>query len=175
MTIQTPVTRAEDEAVWDAAADAANLWRGEMIQLFAQAEQAVSETLETLALDPVRGAKIQLRRLVGQRFEDLSLALSEHFNDMGEKAAKALANFRRHEHLRPTLCHGAAKLALDRNGHWLIILKLVDFRNRSVERKAETIEQREAEAMLGVLRSDAQNLRSALQSLRSRLVAAARK
>jgi hypothetical protein len=146
-----------------------------MIQLFAQAEQAVSETLETLAVDPRRGAKIRLRRLVGQRFEDLSLALDEHFEDEGEKAAKALANFRRHEHLRPTLCHGSAKLALDRNGHWLIILKLVDFRNRSVERKAETIEQRDAKAMLGVLQSDARSLRSELQSLRSRLSANRRK
>lgn len=174
MTIHTPITKLKDDDAWDAATSAANLWRGQMIQVFAQAEQAVSETLVTLAADTKRGAKVRLRRLVGQRFEDLSLALGEHFRDEGKSAAEALANFRRHEYLRPALCHGAAKLALDRHGHWLIIVKLVDFRSRHVERKTETIEQREAEAMLGNLQRDTRNLRSALQSLQSRIGAVRR-
>jgi hypothetical protein len=113
--------------VWEDAALAANAWRGHAIQIFARAEQAVSGAFEALASVPDRGASIRRRRLVGQRFEDLASALAGPFASEGAKAAAALLRFRGHESLRPFLCHGVAKLALDRNGRWLIVLRLIDF------------------------------------------------
>lgn len=169
MTVQARLIPIEGEDAWDAAASAANSWRGQAIQIFAQAEWAVSETLERLVMYSRSGSNVRLRRLVGQRFEDLDTALAEHFAGDAKKASEALAKFRRHEHLRPALCHGVSKLALDRNGNWLIILKLVVFRGRAVERTAQTIEQKDAETLLKSLRDDARELASALQSLRSKL------
>lgn len=169
MTIQTPISAIDDDQLWEAPTCAANAWRGQAIQIFAQAELAVSDTLEALAAVPVRGADVRLRRLVGQRFEDLGSALSGAFAAEGVKAAAALAQFRSHEELRPFLCHGVAKLALDRNGRWLIVLKLVAFQARGTQRTSRTVEQQDAEQLLAGLREDGRRLASALQSLRSRV------
>jgi hypothetical protein len=169
MTIHAPVRSTDQDGLWDNAAVAANAWRGHAIQIFAQAELAVSETLEALAAVPGRGAGVRMRRLVGQRFQDLQDALSGPFDGEAGKAADALATFRQHEDLRPLLCHGASKLALDRHGRWMIVLKLVTFRGRDTERLSRTFEQQDAEDLLMNIREDGRRLSSSLQSLRSRL------
>lgn len=108
-------------AAWDEAISSVNAWRGQAIQCFAQAEVAVSETLLALARHEGPGALVRLRRLVGQRFQDLhdTLAPEGPFSAEGTAASAALAAFRAHEDLRPALCHGVAKVALDRQGRWL--------------------------------------------------------
>lgn len=169
MTIQTREIQPESDQRWEDAAFAANAWRGKAIQLFAQAELAVSEALELLAAFPGRGEKVRMRRLVGQRFEDLAGALADPFNEEGTRAAEALERFRQHEELRPLLCHGVAKLALDRNGRWLIVLKLVAFRGRATQHVSRTIEEQDADQLLTRIRDDCRRLTSALQSLRSRV------
>lgn len=169
MTVQTQIRACDDNRLWDDATFAANAWRGHAIQIFAQAEIAVTEALETLAAVPERGASVRLRRLVGQRFQDLEDALAGPFAGDAGKAADALGTFRQHEELRPLLCHGAAKLALDRQGKWLIILRLVAFRGRDAGRVSRALEQHEAEELLTKIRQDCHRLTSALQSLRSRV------
>lgn len=173
MTVQTQISASDDSSLWENAKAAANAWRGHAIQIFAQAELAVSETLEALAAVPDRGANVRLRRLVGQRFQDLEDAFSGPFAGEAGKAADALRSFRHHEELRPLLCHAAAKLALDRQGKWLIVLKLIDFRARSCERMTRAVEEQEAGELLTELRDDYRALASALQSLQSRLSSAA--
>ena len=59
--------------VWHNTARDVNAWRGEAIQLFARAELSVSETLQMLRA----GGEGRLRRLVGQRFDDLAAALEK--------------------------------------------------------------------------------------------------
>lgn len=168
MTVQTQIS-ASDNSVWEEATSDANAWRGHAIQIFAEAELAVSETLETLAAATDRGADVRLRHLLGQRFQDLEDALAGPFAGDAGKAADALRDFRQHEQLRPLLCHGAGKLALDRQGKWMIVLRMVTFRGRAAERLSRTFEQQDADAMLTTLREDCRRLTSALQSLRSRV------
>lgn len=144
------------------------------MHFFAQAEAAVSETLLLLAGIPAGGARVQLRRLVGQRFEDLRMAVSAEgpFGKQGPRAAAALAAFLQHESLRPILCHGTARVTVDRQGEWVAIFKLLAFRGREAERMSVVLEQREAEALLAALKLHTQKLASALQSLRSRIAEA---
>lgn len=168
--MHSAIGAADQNSLWDDAAFAANAWRGHAIHIFAQAELAVSETLEALAADPDRGAGVRMRRLVGQRFQDLEDALAGPFAREAGKAADALGTFRQHEELRPLLCHGASKLALDRHGRWMIVLKLVTFRGRDTDRLSRTFEQKDAEELLTKLRGDCRALTSSLQSLRSRLL-----
>jgi hypothetical protein len=169
MTIQTRISATELDQLWETAAFSANAWRGQAIQIFAQAEVAVSDTLEALAAVPGRGGEVRLRRLVGQRFEDLAYALCGAFAQEGVKAGAALAQFRTHEELRPFLCHAVAKLTLDRKVKWVLILKLVAFQARGTQRTSLTIEQNDAAMVLANLREDGRRLGSAMQSLRSRL------
>lgn len=171
MTVQSPITRAETDDCWSTVTGAANQWRGAAIQIFAQTEFAVSETLERLSLVPERGEQVRLRPLVGQRFADLADALSGPFAAEGGRATEALARFRRHEAFRSILCHGVAKVLQDRTGGWAIIFRLVTLKGRSAERSSRTVEQNEAEQLLAELQADGRKLSAALQSLRARLPA----
>src|SRR5688500_507905 len=111
-----PCRQATNTAAWDVAVCEVNAWRGQALQHFATAEAATSETLLQMASLP-RGTHVRLRRLVGQRFEDLRLAIGSDgpFAKEGLKAAEALEAFGPLESLRAPLCHGMAKVALDRH------------------------------------------------------------
>ncbi|MBP2513846.1 hypothetical protein [Sphingomonas sp. PvP018] len=158
-----------DQADWKAAIAAVNAWRGLALQSFASAEQSVSETLLLLSDLPERGTRIALRHLVGQRFQDLEDALSTGgpFGDEGAVALAAVTAFRRHEHLRTVLAHGVAKIALDRQGRWVVVMRVLTFRGRQAERAVRVFEQIEAEALCEEIRLTAQRLCSTLSNLRS--------
>ena len=169
MTAHSPILAQGDHDAWAAATDAANAWRGEAIQLFAKAELAVSETLRALGEQPGKGAKVRLRRLVGQRFEDLATALSDLDSERRARASGSLARFRDLEEVRPYLCHGVAKVALDRRGFWIAILKLVDLRASRVSVHTRSFEEREARVLIEDLSKRTRDLLAALQSVRSKL------
>lgn len=171
MNAITPIDAAGAEAGWDKAIRSVNEWRGRSLHCFAQAEAAVSETLLALASAPDRGTRVKLRPLVGQRFEDLASAIGANgpFAAEGGKAALSLLAFRAHEALRPVLCHGTAKIALDRNGRWLILMKVLSFRGRKAERSSLALDQRDAAAKLAELDARTRHLVSALRSLRTRI------
>jgi hypothetical protein len=168
MNAITSLDVSVEGTTWEQAIRSVNAWRGNALQCFAQSEATVSETLLALAAVPGRGDKVRLRRLVGQRFEDLCCAIGDAgpFAEEGEKAASALESFRQHEGLRPLLCHGIAKVTLDRQGHWLVVFKLLTFRGREPERSSMAIEQHDAAALLADLRGRSRKLGSALGSLR---------
>ena len=169
MTAHSPIRATGDDDAWATATAAANAWRGEAIQLFAKAELAVTETLRALGEQPGKGAKVRLRRLVGQRFEDLATTLVDLDPGKSARAAGALARFRELEEIRPYLCHGVAKIALDRRGHWIAILKLVDIRAGSAGLLTRSFEEREARALMEDLSGRTRDLLAALQSVRSKL------
>ena len=81
---------------WDAICQEVNAWRGACMHHFSVVEEAVTKTL--LALSEAEGAssKVRLRHLIGQRFEDLELAIGPDgpFAEIGKTAARALAQFR---------------------------------------------------------------------------------
>ena len=62
-----------------------------------------------------------------------------------------------------------AKVALDRNGQWVVILKVLAFRGRVEELNSSAFEKREAEALLADLKAASQKLASSLQSLGARI------
>jgi hypothetical protein len=158
-------------ADWRTAIAGVNAWRGIVLQSFASAEQSVSETLLILSGLPERGSRIALRHLVGQRFQDLEDALKPGgpFAAEGTSAAAAIAAFRKHENLRTFFAHGVAKIALDRQDRWIVVMRVLTFRGRQAERAVRVFEQIEADALSEEIRLACQRLCSALVNLRDRL------
>jgi hypothetical protein len=176
MNAMTQVARGFELAAWDEATGCVNAWRGHGLHCFAQAEWAVSETLVTLRAT-LRGAEtVRLRPLVGHRFEDLRGAIGPDgpFACEGKKTIAAFDDFTPHLPLRPFLAHGIAKVALDRNGQWLVVLKTLNFRSGKEERASLTYDQKEAERELTKLKETTLQLGPALQSLRDRIRAPGR-
>lgn len=171
MNAVTPVTASEQHSPWDDAVQAVNAWRGACVQSFAQAEGAVTETLLRLSAVPERGAKIRLRHLIGQRLDDLATAIGAdgEFAPEGKSAICALATFRKHETLRTHLCHGSAKVALERNGRWIAIFRYSAIRARQAERNILTVEQEQATQILADLRGNAHKLSSILGAMRHQI------
>jgi hypothetical protein len=72
MNMNVTIAGSLEELLWARVTSEVNAWRGACIQAFAQAEAAVTETLLLLSDLGVQGKAIQLRHLIGQRFEDLA-------------------------------------------------------------------------------------------------------
>jgi hypothetical protein len=154
---------------WDAAACSVNAWRGTVLHHFAVTECAVTETLAALAGCGERGARVRLRHLIGQRFQDLQDAIGADgpFFIEGQAIEEALMAFRTHERLRTVLGHGSTRIALDRGGRWIVEIKVSTFRGRTLERTSHFFEQEAAEVLASEIRQMARRLSSKLSTLRS--------
>ncbi len=120
----TPISIDADVAAWRSATASVNAWRRQIIECFAEAEMAVTETLVVLRGIKSRGDNMKLRHLVGQHFQDLesALAAAGPFAAKGKAALPALHSFRLHEALRPLLCHGVTKcIWIGRGGGWWLV------------------------------------------------------
>jgi hypothetical protein len=161
----------QTEPCWDKLYAEVNAWRGECMHHIAAVEKAVTETL--LLLDAVKpeGAKIPLRHLIGQRFEDLSAATGPGgpFAEAGKAAHKAMENYRQHEPFRTLLCHGVAQVTVMRNGAWLLVIRSLSIRARQAEETTAIFEKGDAEKKLAQLKADGQKLASDLGNLRRKL------
>lgn len=168
MNMQTTIAAAPDELPWSRVANEVNAWRGACIQSFAQAEVAVTETLLFLSSVGERGKAVQLRHLIGQRLDDLAQALgpSGTFAKEGALAYAVLTEFRKHEALRAHLAHDVARIALERNGSWVVVFRHLSIRSRNAERGTIAFEQADAVHMLSELRRKTQQLDAALGNLR---------
>lgn len=154
---------------WGAIYTAVNAWRGECMHHFSSVELAVTRTL--LALEAARpdDTAIQLRHLIGQRFEDLAKAIGPGgpFAHEGGGAAGYLAHFReRQEAFRAWLCHGNISVSVDSSGHWVLVLRTLSIRGRQAETGLDVIDQSTAERRLQELRTDGRKLTAALGKLR---------
>jgi hypothetical protein len=154
---------------WVSAFAAVNRWRGECMHHFSSVEMAVTETL--LALDAAKpvGATIRLRYFIGEKFGDLETAVGESgpFGTTAKSASQALAYFREnHENFRSALCHGVTKVTLERNGKWLLVIRILAIKKRGAESGVRVFEQLEAEAKLTALKRDGQKLCATLGQLR---------
>lgn len=135
---------------FDAACARLNQWRGQMVENFTRAEQAVTESL--ICLDTgtatVKGAKFP--HLLGQRYDRLEALLSAPTPQTGHgKAAHAaIATFRTHDALRTMLCHGVTKLAVDRGGEWVALMSLVNFKGGQSTNDRLTLLETDAMALL---------------------------
>ena len=163
-----PIEIANDDPLWNQAIQDVNAWRGACLQHFSAAEAAVTETLLLLKAIPDRGETVRLRHLIGQRFDDLSKLIEAEgaFAKEGKAAAKALSDLRTLEGLRSFLAHGQAKIALERTGKWIVILRHVSIRGQQAERLMLLCEQAEAEERLADLKRKSQKLCSVLGNFR---------
>ena len=168
MTLQTPIEPVGDDASFTAAIAGVNAWRGACMQCFAQAEAATTETLLVLHRRAgSRSGKVRLRHLVGQRLADLAEVIGPDgpFEAEGKPAYLALQGFRELEHLRTLVGHSVAKVALDRKGQWIVLLRHLSIRAKTEERSTSAIEQVEAEELLGDLRKRSRRLCAQLERL----------
>jgi hypothetical protein len=159
---------AKDIDKWEDAIAQANCWRGDCLQSFAQSEMAVTETLLVLNAVEERGNSVKLPHLIGQRFEALKLATGPDgaFANEGAKAHEAISAFLVREQLRAFLCHGIAKVVLERSGSWIAIFNLTTLRNQKCDRTQLVVTQVDANRMLQDIKQSGAKLGTALGNLR---------
>ncbi len=166
--MQTTIARPSEAPPWTRVASEVNAWRGACIQSFARAEAAVTETLLVLGRSGQRGTTVRLRHLVGQRLDDLAKAIGPDgaFAAEGAAAHAVLARFRTHEALRAHLAHDVARIAVERNGTWVVVFRHLSIRSGRPERATVAFEQSGAAETAAELKRDIQQLESALANLR---------
>jgi hypothetical protein len=156
-------------ANWDAIFDEVNAWRGSCLHHFSAAEMAVTETLLALSKTAAEPEIVRLRPLLGQRFEDLAMAIRAGGprDKIGQSARDELANYRdQQEAFRNLLCHGRLKVMVDRNNHWTLVIQTLAIRSRQPERSVTVITQKDASDRISDLKRDSQRLASTLGQLR---------
>ena len=154
---------------WDLIFAEVNAWRGACLHHFSAVEMSVTETLLALSEESLGGSSIRLRHLIGQRLEDLTVATAVDgpFGDAGKCVQSELLQYReKHEDFRNLLCHGFTKVAVERSGRWMMVMRLLSIRAGKAERKTLVLDQNEAMARLDALKRDVQKLGSALGQLR---------
>ena len=163
-----------DNIQWEDAIAQVNCWRGECLQSFAQSETAVTETLLLLNAVPVRGASVKLPHLIGQRFEALKLATGPEgiFASEGAKAHDAISTYMLSEKIRAFLCHGIAKVMLERSGRWTVIFDLTTLRAKKCDCTRLAVTQAEAIETLQEIKRCGSKLKTELGNLRKQLPAA---
>lgn len=168
MNMQVAIPNTASDLPWAQITSEVNAWRGACLQCFARAEAVVTEALLFLSGVGQRGAAVQLRHLTGQRLEDLAQAIGPvgPFAAEGGAAHETLTNFRSHEALRAHLAHDVARIAVERNGSWVVVLRHLSIRSRTAHRSTMALEQAEAGQTLADLKRSTQQLENALTSLR---------
>lgn len=164
-TAPTPIL--PDQAPWKVATAAVHSWRGEMVDVMAKAEVAVSKTLVSLnevAEKPTR----KLPHLVGLRFSRLTKLVAEDgaFAGVGRHVRDSLEAFCGHERVRTTICHGVVHVGLDVRGRWIAMFKTMAIAGGRVEASNLALTQDDAEALLVKVRDDGQRLSTDLGNLR---------
>ena len=174
MNAQTPIIAAGHLPDFDAACARLNQWRGQVIENFARCEQAVTETLALInatgaTVQDAKGAKFP--HLVGQRYERLVALLSAPPEPSGHRkvALTALERFRTHDALRTMLCHGVAKVAIDRAGQWVAVMTMVSFKASQTVTDKLTFEEDEAAGRLEQLVIDRRRVLSSLGQVRGEM------
>ena len=169
MTVQMSIIAEVDP--WPATVTAVNAWRGQCLAVLAAAETSVSETLLVMAQAGKRGSNVKLPHLIGQRCDALAKAIAPDgsFHAEGKAAIEALDAYRTHAPLRNFLCHAPGKISRERNGRWLLTLKVLAFRANHPEYSVHVIEEAESDKVVRGLRADCRRLRDCLQRLRATL------
>ena len=167
MKIETSLAPALNELAWASAMVELNTWRGRWLQSFAGIESAVTDTLLLLRDVPTRGEEVKLRHLCGQRIEDLLTLVSDGgaFAKEGPQVVKAIHAFRTHEVLRNMLAHGHAKVALERGGEWLAVLRMTAIRGQEPHKVEMVVEQAHSQTLLRDLHRTGQSLSAHLRNL----------
>jgi hypothetical protein len=154
---------------WDAIYAEVNAWRGECMHHLSAVEYAVTETLLSLsAIEPI-DASFKLRHLIGQKLEDLTAVTAPggRFGEAGKSTHAELLHFRdKHGDFRTLLCHGMAKVTVERSGRWVLVWRRLSVRGRQAERSSAVTDKALALETLDALKRDGTKLASVLGQLR---------
>ena len=144
-------------------------WRGQCLNYFARAEQAVGRSLE-IAVEA--GETEKLRHLAGQRLADLlEIAGRVGGTDKQTRAfAAALEAWQLVEPKRQFLAHGVASISTNDLGSWTLLLDLVIYRSNKPTPDRWAIKQDEAHQFLTQLADAFKKLSGQLGHLRKRLL-----
>lgn len=167
VTALTKIVPALPSEPFENAIREVNEWRGRCLHHITSAEVAVTECLEMLSRVPGGGEKVRRRHLIGQRYEDLSIALSSGgaFEAEGEKVLAALNDFREFDSVRTMLCHGTSEITLDKEGRWTAVFTCLSFKAGKIHCEEHVLRSGEAEKRQKELKRQAQRLRSLLGEL----------
>ncbi|MGX9146615.1 hypothetical protein [Mesorhizobium sp. 128a] len=169
MIVISDETTPPQSVNWDTIFAEVNSWRGACMHHLSMVETAVTETLLALSAMDQGEVAVRLRHLIGQRFEDLAVAIGPGgpFEETGRRALAELSKYReKHEAFRTLLCHGMIKVTVDHNGQWMLLIRTLSIRSRQPDRTMVVLEQSETEARLAALKHDGQKLASTLGQLR---------
>jgi len=171
--MKAPIKITETIALvdFDKACARLNQWRGQMVENFARCEQAVTETLSVLNAASIAVKGVKYPHLVGQRYDRLEALLTAAEPQTGHirTARAAIAQFRTHDGLRAMLCHGVTKIALDREGNWVALLTLTNFKAGTTSTDRLTLLESEGELQLGRVIDDRHRVTAALGQIRREL------
>ncbi|MFC3581636.1 hypothetical protein [Sphingomonas hylomeconis] len=153
---------------FDDACRRVNEWRGRCMHALSCAEDAVTKCLVVLAQVPDRGLTVRLQHLIGQRYDALCVAVAADgaFAHEGRAASVALQSMLTHATFRNEICHGVAKVAVDRSDRWVLVLRTTTLRANRMERSTLVVEEAEGAQQLIELIRASRDLCSKLGMLR---------
>lgn len=138
MTVTSAETSSPPKSInWATIFSEVNSWRGACMHHFSMVETAVTETLLALSAVAQGETAVRLRHLIGQRFEDLAVAIGPGgpFEETGRNAVTELSKYReKHELFRTLLCHGMMKVTVEHDGQWMLLIRTLSIRSRQPDR-----------------------------------------
>lgn len=154
--------------MFDDTSTAVAAWRGQCLNYFARAEQAVGRSLESAA---AAGRSVKLRHLAGHRLADLIelVATVESTDRQARAFTAALSEWQEVEPKRQFLAHGVESISTDRDGQWTVLLDVVAYRSSKPSCERWAIKQSEAEVFRRRLADAFTVLGGQLGQLRKRL------
>ncbi|MFZ5701055.1 MULTISPECIES: hypothetical protein [Pseudomonadota] len=168
MNALTSLGPAAPLADWDRAQIDLHLWLGRCLDCFTQAESVVSASLLLMAHQSSVCVELGKAYLFGQKLQILRnglQALEATDPKRARLAIHSLDRFQPYADLRNSVCHGASTLYLDKDGHWLVELKLTQLSATAIVTSQVFIDQAAAAEKLKGLKSAVQSLGARLSNL----------
>ena len=152
---------------YDAAQRAAQMLRGEVIDLFAQIERAVSTVLvRAAALPEYKALKPAFPHLMGQKLERLRKLMSEAgpLKSRADEVAPLVDKLASFEDLRTFMAHGTVEVALKQSGEPIYVFSMISAPSDGLTGSTLTLTRPEAQSRRAVLADIAKALASKLEA-----------
>lgn len=120
-------------------------WRGECLNIYARAEQAV---VKTLRLAPGTGHDVHIKHLGGQRLAEMRKLADAVGGTAKQRVAieAALDTWQEAEDRRRFLAHGVCSVWLNERHEWLAVFDMVTAKGRTLLEERWAVRSEEAEA-----------------------------
>jgi hypothetical protein len=152
---------------YDVAQRAAQVLRGEVIDLFAQIERAVSTVLvRAAALPEYRALKPAFPHLMGQKLERLRKLMSEAgpLKSRADEVTPLVDKLASFEDLRNFMAHGTVEVALKQGGEPIYVFSMIGAPSDGLADSTLTLTRPEAQSRKARLADIAKALASKLEA-----------